>query len=185
MKTCCKCNANKSLNEFYNDKKSKSGKQSYCKECVKEYHLKNRHKVYESIKKYHSSNKDRMRKYARNYVKQRYSTDNLFRTRVALRSRIREAFKSKGWKKNTKTQSVIGADYQTVLNHIESRFKDGMSWNNRGEWHIDHIIPLSSAKTKKELIKLCHYTNLQPLWAKENIVKGSKIIACRVKFKNQ
>ena len=51
-----------------------------------------------------------------------------------------------------------------------------MSWDNHGEWHIDHIIPLSSAKDEYEFFKLCHYTNLQPLWANENYKKGKKII---------
>lgn len=51
-----------------------------------------------------------------------------------------------------------------------------MTWENRNEWHIDHITPLSSAKTEEELYKLCHYTNLQPLWAEENLKKGNKII---------
>jgi hypothetical protein len=62
--------------------------------------------------------------------------------------------------------------------HLEKQFKDGMSWENHSlfGWHIDHIIPLSSAESDDELKKLCHYTNLQPLWAKENIVKRNKII---------
>jgi hypothetical protein len=51
-----------------------------------------------------------------------------------------------------------------------------MTWDNRSEWHLDHIIPLSSAKTEEELYKLCHYTNLQPLWAVENMKKGNKIV---------
>jgi hypothetical protein len=51
-----------------------------------------------------------------------------------------------------------------------------MTWENQGKWHIDHIIPLSSAKTEKEMYKLCHYTNLQPLWAFDNLSKGSKIL---------
>ena len=51
-----------------------------------------------------------------------------------------------------------------------------MSWENRNEWHVDHIIPLCSAKTQEELYNLCHYTNLQPLWVKDNLTKGSKIM---------
>lgn len=51
-----------------------------------------------------------------------------------------------------------------------------MSWENHGEWHIDHIIPLSSAKNEEEIYKLNHYTNLQPLWKEENLSKGDKIL---------
>ena len=76
---------------------------------------------------------------------------------------------------------MLGADYETAFNHIESRFKDGMTWDNQGEWHIDHIVPLASATTEEELIKLCHYTNLQPLWAEDNLKKGDKILVSRIK----
>jgi len=58
---------------------------------------------------------------------------------------------------------------------MEAKFVDGMNWDNIGEWHIDHIIPLSSAETEQEIIKLCHYTNLQPLWAFDNISKGNRL----------
>jgi hypothetical protein len=59
---------------------------------------------------------------------------------------------------------------------FQTKFIDGMNWDNRGEWHIDHIIPLSSAKSEEELRKLCHYTNLQPLWEKDNLKKSNKIL---------
>jgi hypothetical protein len=58
----------------------------------------------------------------------------------------------------------------------EEKFTEGMSWDNKNEWHIDHIIPLSSAQTEEELYKLCHYTNLQPLWAEDNLRKSNKIV---------
>ena len=51
-----------------------------------------------------------------------------------------------------------------------------MKWDNHGKWHIDHIIPLSSAETEEEVYNLCHYTNLQPLWGEDNLKKGKKII---------
>jgi hypothetical protein len=58
---------------------------------------------------------------------------------------------------------------------LEKQFVVGMSWDNRNKWHIDHIIPLSSAKTEEEIYKLAHYTNLQPLWAEDNLSKGDTI----------
>ena len=58
--------------------------------------------------------------------------------------------------------------------HLSNMFLDGMSFDNYGEWHIDHIVPLVTAKTEEEVIKLNHYTNLQPLWAKDNLSKGGK-----------
>ena len=92
-----------------------------------------------------------------------------------LRRRMLHIFERKGWKKDIRTLEHIGCSPKELKEHLEKQFKGGMNWDNRGEWHIDHIIPLSSAKTKEELIKLNHYSNLQPLWAKENLCKGSKL----------
>jgi len=86
---------------------------------------------------------------------------------------MRNALKDGGFKKAKATYEILGADYATAAAHLESQFKDGMSWANRSEWHIDHIIPLASAKNEEELLKLCHYTNLQPLWAMDNLKKGA------------
>lgn len=94
-----------------------------------------------------------------------------------LRGRVYNTLKVKGYKKNIKTEKILGASFKVVKSHIENQFKDGMNWNNntRKGWHIDHIIPISSAKTEEELIKLFYYKNLQPLWARDNRKKGNKI----------
>jgi|688.fasta_scaffold30496_9 hypothetical protein len=108
--------------------------------------------------------------------KDRWENDNLFAIKVRLRNLIRNSFRRKGYKKfNTSTENIVGISYDEFKNYMESKFVDGMNWNNRGEWHIDHIIPLSSAKSEEELVRLCHYTNLQPLWAKDNIEKSNKV----------
>ena len=109
-----------------------------------------------------------------NYKKERKKKDPLFKLSELLRGNTYHAFKRMGYKKQTKTQKILGADFETVKKHIESQFLKGMTWENRSDnvWHIDHIIPISFAKTEEELLKLCSYNNLQPLWAKENIVKG-------------
>jgi len=82
-----------------------------------------------------------------------------------------------GYTKKSKTFEILGCDYETFKKHIESQFIDGMSWENRNEWHVDHIIPVSSAKDEGEMILLNHYLNLQPLWATDNLSKGSKLPA--------
>ena len=132
----------------------------------------------EKILEYRKKNKDKNNHYQR----QRRQGNPVHKLSHNLRTLIGNSFNKRKWNKSTKTQEILGASYDDVFKHIESRFKSGMSWDNRGEWHIDHIIPLSSAKTEKELIELCHYTNLQPLWADENLSKGDKIIACRINF---
>lgn len=72
--------------------------------------------------------------------------------------------------------NLLGCSVEFLKQHLEKQFKNGMSWENHGKWHIDHIIPLASAKTQEKIEYLCHYTNLQPLWAKDNQSKGAKII---------
>jgi hypothetical protein len=73
--------------------------------------------------------------------------------------------------------NIIGCTPSFLKEYIENQFKDGMSWDNYGfyGWHIDHIIPLSSAKTEEDLYKLSHYTNLQPLWMIDNFIKGNSL----------
>ena len=96
----------------------------------------------------------------------------------SLRCLIRKSFKKKHYKKDSRTFDILGIDKNGFMKHIKSQFKEGMTWDNHGlrGWHIDHIIPLSSGKDINEVIKLCHYTNLQPLWWDENLSKGSKIL---------
>ena len=138
------------------------------KEKLKEYREANQ----EKIKEYNEANKENNNERAR----RRKKTDSLFKMRCVLTSRTCSAFKSKGYKKSSKTQEMLGVDFEVCKAHIERQFKKGMNWSNHGEWHIDHIIPLASAKNEKNLRKLCHYRNLQPLWAVDNLSKSDKII---------
>jgi hypothetical protein len=80
--------------------------------------------------------------------------------------------------KNKTYNDIIGCSPEFLKEYLENQFAEGMSWDNHGQysWHIDHIIPLSSAKTDEEIYKLCHYTNLQPLWAEDNLRKSNKIL---------
>jgi hypothetical protein len=106
--------------------------------------------------------------------KYRKDTDPLFKLTMNLRTRIYCAVKSKSWNKRNTTAEILGCDYETVKKHLENQFIDNMSWDNYGRWHIDHIKPLAKAETEEELYKRCHYTNLQPLWAADNLSKGAK-----------
>ena len=112
------------------------------------------------------------------YIKNRRNTDELYKLQFNLRCLIRKSIKQKGYKKNTKTESILGCDWNTLKEHLESQFDDNMSWNNHGVyWDIDHIIPLSSAITEEDIIRLNHYTNLQPLESYYNRhIKRARII---------
>jgi len=111
----------------------------------------------------------------RDYVRSRRQRDPLAAAAHRLRVRTRTAFDRISALKPASTETLLGTDWETVKIHIESQFVNDMSWENMNEWHIDHIVPLASAKTEEELAKLCHYTNLQPLFAFDNRSKGAKL----------
>ena len=99
----------------------------------------------------------------------------MFRLAANLRCRTTASFKRNNFARESGIKEILGAELDLIKQHLEDQFQDGMTWENMGEWHIDHIIPLASAKTKEELICLCHYSNLQPLWATDNLSKGDRL----------
>lgn len=172
----------KELSKKYNKKR---------KDQKKQWALDNKDKVNESKKKWAESNKEGRKEYIKEYNKQYYKlnlekrreyskikqkeyrkTNDLYRIKSNLRRRINRYIKNK----SKSTQEILGISYEEFLIYIQSKFTEGMSIDKLGhEIHIDHIIPLSSAKSEKELYELCHHTNLQPLWSNDNLIKGSKI----------
>lgn len=105
------------------------------------------------------------------WLREKRQTDPIYLIKGRIRARMNNAIVRSN--KTGNTQTILGCDWQTLKEHLESRFVGGMCWGNRALWHIDHIVPLASASTEEGLIKLCHYTNLQPLWAADNIRKSS------------
>ena len=152
-------------------------------ELDKKYSEDNKDKIALYQKKWREDNKDEFNKYRAVWRKERSQTHPTYKMKCALRSRTLKAFKSKGYKKSSTTEKMLGISYEKAKLHIERQFRDGMSWINHGEWHIDHIIPLASANTEAELLKLCHYRNLQPLLAKDNISKGATIPQVQIQMK--
>ena len=94
--------------------------------------------------------------------------------RYMLSNQVRNSFKRKSWNKTTKTQELLGCTFEEFAAHLQKQFKEGMTLENHGDWHIDHIKPCATATSAEELAALFHFTNLQPLWASENLSKGSK-----------
>ena len=183
-KKCIKCEKLKKINEF-EFRKDLQKHRNQCIDCRKEY-LKEYRKT-ESRKKadlkYRKSEKYQMtRKKRRETLEfkekrkidfnERMKIDNLFALKTKITKNIRKYIVKKGFSKKAKTTDIIGCSYEEFYNHIESLFEPWMNWENKGlyeggrfnyGWDIDHKIPLSSANTEEELIKLNHYTNLQPL----------------------
>ena len=109
--------------------------------------------------------------------KERYYSDTRFRLKYILRRRVSLALR--GFNKSKSTMKLLGVpNIKFLKQYLENKFKPGMSWEKRGLIHIDHIIPCASfdLKDPKQQAKCFHYTNLQPLWAKENLIKGAKIL---------
>jgi len=149
----------------------------------KEYRIKNKEKRRKSCREWHYKNKDRVKEYRKDnadYIKQWYRDyyKNNVQDRIArcLRARLNDALKG-----NSSTGSAVrdlGCSIEEFKKYIEAQWQEGMIWDNHGinGWHIDHIKPLASFDLTKpeELKKACHYTNLRPLWAKDNLSKGAK-----------
>jgi len=102
----------------------------------------------------------------------RHRNDRHFCVGKRLRQRLNKCIKHK----SATTQTLTGCTWEFLVEYLESKFKPGMTWENRSEWHIDHIIPLASfdLTDPEQQRAACHYTNLQPLWASENISKGAR-----------
>ena len=121
--------------------------------------------------------KQKYNKRQREYHKERIAKDPLYAATHKIRNLIATSLKRRNFTKQSLTYEILGCKYNEFKEYIEKQFQPGMSWENHGwdTWHLDHIIPISSAKTKEELIKLNHYSNFQPLWAKDNIEKRDKL----------
>lgn len=150
----------------------------HIKEMQNEYYLKNKDYVKKKSASYYKENKESVLKTHTIYVKTKRKNDSLYKTKEGVKSCIRSSFKRAcqgKYRKGKKTEEILGCTMDFFISYIESKFQEGMSFDNYGKWHIDHIIPLATAQTEEDIYKLCHYTNLQPLWARDNIIKSDKI----------
>lgn len=150
----------------------------------KEYQKTNREKYLEYQKSYNKNNKEKYKDY-RALHKERYDqhrknwrkkqeNNPLYKLTKRVRSLTLKAIKRAGYDKKSKTAEILGIDFESFKNYIESQFIEGMSWGNFGEWHIDHKTPISWGKNEEEILELSHYKNLQPLWAGDNLSKGNR-----------
>ncbi len=119
--------------------------------------------------------KEYRRKYARQYQRDRREHDLGFKLRCLLRTRLCHFISGAG--KSGSAVTDLGCSIEELKVHLELQFQDGMTWENHGEWHIDHIKPLCSfdLSDREQLLQACNYTNLQPLWAADNLSKGSAV----------
>lgn len=105
----------------------------------------------------------------------RRKADPLFCMMLRVKGLIYESMCAGGYTKKSRSHEILGCDWEFFKLHIERQFLKGMTWENRSEWHIDHIVPLATAKTEEDVIRLNHFTNLRPIWAKDNLSKGAQV----------
>lgn len=136
--------------------------------------------------RYYKANKDRISRGHLEWSKSKFkaveagsasSKDVNYVLRLRVRTRLLKALRATGASKNSSISSLVGCSMDQLRHHLESRFVEGMGWSNRSKWHIDHIRPLSSfdLSDPEQLAKACHHTNLQPLWARDNMIKSDRV----------
>jgi hypothetical protein len=193
IKKCYKCQLNKPLSEYHKDKSKPGGLGGYCNECRQNKNKQNYSSEYSKIKvkeagykhqrKWNEKNRSDgyFKQYAQNgywnnYQKRRRVDDPFYSLYINLRSRISNLLTGKT--KSKRTQQIIGLSLDEFKHYIENKWIDNMNWGNygygEGKWVIDHIQPIASAQTEEDIYKLNHYTNLQPMWWYDNLVKGGK-----------
>lgn len=205
IKICTKCGIEKDINNFRKDKRTKIGLQSQCKECEKEYRLKNREKQIIYMKQYYKNNKEilsnKNKIYRENHKEEkrkqnklyrethkkernikelkRKEKDNIYKLKCNIRGMIKNSFRRRGFKKKQKGEEIYGCSVNELIEHLiktyENNYNEKWDWKYLKNVHVDHIIPLASANTEEDVKKLCHYTNLQLLKSKDNLDKKDKL----------
>jgi hypothetical protein len=174
--------------QYYIDNKEKiklkqDERREQINEYNKDYYSNNVESQKQRVKKYREENPDKIKQYRelnkdkrKAWETNKRNTDPMFKFKHNLRCLIRQSFKNNGFKKTSKTFEILGCSFDEFKIYLESKFEPWMNWENKGlyngelnhGWDLDHIIPSSSATTEENLIKLNHYTNLQPLCSKIN-----------------
>lgn len=196
-RSSCKTCQKKYLSEYYITNKEeinaknqewKINNKDYLLEKSKEYYNTNRESILNKSKEYLFNNKDenrdRKRRYYKNnsksilekkskYINNRKKHDKVFHITMSIRSLIKDSFRKRNFNK-PKTNEILGCSYEEFKVYIEDRFSEGMSWDNYGDWHFDHKIPISWAKNECDVYILNHHTNFQPMWAFDNMSKGNR-----------
>lgn len=144
------------------------------KQAMKAHYEANKEARKQASKDHYEANKEAINKATAAYAKRRMQTDELYCAKVKLRQSVVHAFRRIKQNKPASTITLLGCTWEEAKQHFEEKFQLGMHWANHGEWHIDHIVPIASATTIEEVMKLNHISNLQPLWAEDNRAKGCR-----------
>ena len=180
MPVCFSCNLEKPESCYTKDKNRKNGLRRDCKICRveerKNWYKQNENNSSQYCAKYYQANKANIK--AKIAIRQKYRRNNDINYKILcnLRRRLHRALK--GESKSKSTQELLGCSVEDLRTYLELKFKQGMTWDNYGSWHIDHIIPCAKFNfgDQSQREECFHFSNLQPLWAIENLRKNAKII---------
>lgn len=182
----------KERNKWYHNNKEKykdkfkeyrEKRSDYQNEYNKRYYDEHKEKLNSNSRKYYQENTEKIKERIKILTKNKLKNDSLFKLKYSIKRTIKNGIKRKNFKKKSKTVEILGCSFDEFKNYLESKFEPWMNWENYGKyngefnygWDIDHITPLNEAKNEEDVVKLCHYKNLQPLCSKENrVVKRTK-----------
>ena len=157
----------------------KNNKEDIC-EWYKKWAKENREYLREKHTEWREDNKEHVNKYKRDYERKRRAEDPKYRLGVRTRTAVWQLLKERGIKKTNKTFELLGYTIEELMNHLEKQFVNGMTWDNYGEWHVDHIRPMSSfnftSPEDPEFKECWRLENLQPLWWPDNLSKGPRYL---------
>lgn len=191
LKRCYSCKEELSVDDFGMHKSYKGGRMNICRSCKSKVDRRYRdqdplktklrkREYYNRIKNedwYKEKNSKRVRNYKNEYIQQQKDTFKYVKAhlRKVILVYIKKQKNKVGPK--PKTEDILGIDFDGFVNHIEKQFISGMSWNNHGKWHIDHILPCALSNGDTDiLLKLFNYQNLSPVWAFDNLSKNDKVL---------
>ena len=162
------------------DKKWREKNKESVKEYVKSWYEQNKEHRKEYIKEYHKNNIDKIRKTKRDYERNRKARDPLYKLISYFRTAIYQVLKESNVDKYGHYFDILQYTPEELITHLELQFKDDMSWDNYGVWHVDHMLPITSFDIREmgdeEFMKCWSLDNLQPMWGEENIRKSNKIL---------
>ena len=166
MKTCKTCGETKERKRFYRNTTMADGREGNCKACRRT-----------AMRERYQSDPEHRELHTRRCVArqaERYNTDEAFRLTQLLRCRMRSALD--GRCKAGKSIDLLGCTPEFLKQHLESLFTDGMAWGQKGQWHVDHVFPVIAfdLTDKRQQRYAFHWSNLQPLWAEDNLCKKDK-----------
>lgn len=142
--------------------------------ATREYRKNNLETVMLTEKKSREKHKEKRLQYSVAYHRQRRQNDPLFKFRHDVSNSIYNSFVRGSHSKDKSCIQILGCEIDFFKEYIQSKFTNGMDFSNYGKWHLDHIIPLSTANTHADIEALNHYTNFQPLWDIDNLKKSNK-----------